>query len=61
MKFQSGYMLIPRYHIVLIGLVVFLAFINDLPHCVKLRIRPLADDCIMHAPIKLEEDCTSLQ
>ena len=44
-----------------LGPVLFLAHINDLPSCVKSPTRLFADDCILYRPILSEDDHTILQ
>ena len=44
-----------------LGPLMFLCFINDLPSCVKSQVRLFADDCLLYRPIKSEEDHTILQ
>ena len=44
-----------------LGPLIFLCFINDLPSCVKSQVRLFADDCLLYRPIKSEEDHTILQ
>ena len=44
-----------------LGPVLFLAFINDLPEAVRSKVRLFADDCVMYQAIKTDADCTALQ
>ncbi|MCW4309230.1 MAG: reverse transcriptase family protein [Candidatus Thiodiazotropha endolucinida] len=44
-----------------LGPLLFLLFINDLPDCVKAKTRLFADDCIIYQTIKSLEDCLQLQ
>ncbi len=44
-----------------LGPLLFLVFINDLPDCVQSRVRLFADDCVLYRPIKDQNDCTILQ
>ena len=44
-----------------LGPLLFLAFINDLPNCVKSRVRLFADDCIVYREIHENKDTTTLQ
>jgi ribonuclease P/MRP protein subunit RPP40 len=47
-----------------LGLVLFLAFINYLSHLsryVQAKVRLFADDCVVYRPVSPEEDCMSLQ
>ena len=45
----------------ILGPVLFLLFINDLPSCVKNTIKLFADDCKVYKPISTVDDCVSLQ
>ena len=44
-----------------LGPLLFLVFIIDLPDCVQSKIRLFADDCIPYRRIKNQSDCTILQ
>ena len=44
-----------------LGPLLFLVFINDVPDCVQSKIRLFADDCILYRRIKNQNDCTILQ
>ena len=44
-----------------LGPLLFLVFINDLPDCVQSRVRLFADDCVLYRQIKDQNDCTILQ
>ena len=44
-----------------IGPLLFLIFINDLPNCVQSRIRLFADDCILYRKIRSIKDTIILQ
>ena len=44
-----------------LGPLLFLVFINDLPDCVDSRIRLFDDDCILYRFIKERHDCELLQ
>ena len=43
------------------GSLLFLLFINNLPDCMKSSIRFFADDCILYRHIKNQQDCAILQ
>jgi hypothetical protein len=44
-----------------LGPLLFLVYINDMPPCVTSRARLFADDCLLYRPIKTEADATKLQ
>ena len=44
-----------------LGLLLFLAYINDLPSKVNAKARLFADDCLLYRNIKTDEDAESLQ
>ena len=44
-----------------LGPLLFLVFINNLPDCVESGIRLFADDCILYRCIKNQKDCDTLQ
>ena len=44
-----------------LGPLLFLVFINDLPDCVESGIRLFDDDCILYRCIKNQKDCDTLQ
>ena len=44
-----------------LGPLLFLCHINDLPDCVKSQVRLCADDCLLYRTIKTFEDHVALQ
>ena len=46
---------------IVLGPLLFLVYINDIPPCVSSRARLFADDCLLYRPIKTEADATKLQ
>ena len=44
-----------------LGHLLFLAYINDLPSKVNAKARLFADDCLLYRNIKTDEDAESLQ
>ena len=45
----------------LLGPLMFLCHINDLPDCVKSQVRLFADDCLIYRQIKIQKDHQILQ
>lgn len=44
-----------------LGLFLFLIFINDLTCSIKSPVRLYADDCVLYENIETESDCVALQ
>ena len=44
-----------------LGPLLFLCHINDLPECVKSKVRLFADDCLLYRQIRDDRDKVSLQ
>ena len=46
-----------------LGLLLFLIYINDLPNCINIgrKVRLFSDDCIIYRTIKTEKDSKVLQ
>ena len=44
-----------------LGPILFLAYLHDLPDCVNSNVRLFADDCILYRQIKSATDCNTLQ
>jgi hypothetical protein len=44
-----------------LGPILFLAYINDLPKYVKSNTRLFADDCVLYRSVKSAQDCDTLQ
>ena len=44
-----------------LGQILFLAFINDMPESIKAKCRLFADDSIIYTPVENEDDCKGLQ
>ena len=44
-----------------LGPLLFLVFINDLPSCVKSKVRPFADDCIVYREVKHKKNTKIFQ
>ena len=44
-----------------LGPLLFLCHINDLPECVKSKVRLFADDCLLYWQIRNESDRQALQ
>ena len=55
-KMESG---VPQGTV--LGPIMFLAFINDLPDAVSSKVRLFADDCVMYRTVKDDNDCNTLQ
>ena len=45
-----------------LGPILFLVYINDLPECIKYsKVQLFADDCILYRQIDSQSDCKKLQ
>ena len=44
-----------------LGPILFLCHINDLPEAVQSQVRLFADDCLLYRPIKSQSDHITLQ
>ena len=44
-----------------LGPILFLLHINDLPSVITSQVRLFADDCLMYRPIHSSADCEALQ
>ena len=44
-----------------LGPILLLVFINDLPDCVQLPVRLFADDCVLYRTIDSPRDATQMQ
>ena len=45
----------------ILGLVLFLLYINDIMKCINANLHLLADDCILNSEILSSQDCLALQ
>ena len=45
----------------MLGPILFLVFINDLPDCVQSPVRLFADDCVLYRTIDSPRDATQMQ
>ena len=46
---------------IFLGPLLFLLYINDLPHGISSTVRLLEDDCVMYHTIKTDSDAQTLQ